>query len=185
MAKVLVPLADGFEEIEAMAIIDVLNRAGNDVVVAGLFDNEVEGANSGLKVLVHDLLKDVNPDDFDIMVLPGGLPGAEHLAKSELVQEYIKRMNEKGKMVGAICAAPWALKEAGVLEGKKHTNYPGFEEKTGTEGYIPDQKVVIDGNVVTSRGPGTAICFALELVRLLNGEETYKQLKEGLLADYC
>lgn len=185
MAKILVPLADGFEEIEAMAIVDVLKRAGNDVVVAGLFDNEVEGANTGLKILVHDLLKDVNIDDFDMIVLPGGLPGAEHLAKSELVQEYIKKMNEKGKLVGAICAAPWALKEAGVLEGKKHTNYPGFEEKTGKEGYIENQKVVIDGNVVTSRGPGTAICFALEIVRKLNGEDTYKQLKEGLLADYC
>ncbi len=185
MAKVLVPLADGFEEIEAMAIIDVLNRAGNEVTVAGLFGNEVEGANSGLKVKVPVLLKDVKVEDYDIMVLPGGLPGAEHLAKSELVQSYIKTLNEKGKMVGAICAAPWALKEAGVLEGKKHTNYPGFEEKTGVEGYVPDQKVVIDGNVVTSRGPGTAICFALELVKLLNGEETYKQLKEGLLADYC
>ncbi len=185
MAKVLVPLADGFEEIEAMAIIDVLRRAGNDVVVAGLFDNEVEGANTGLKILVHDLLKDVDPEDFDLMVLPGGLPGAEHLAKSELVQEYIRRMNEKGKYVGAICAAPWALKEAGVLDGKKHTNYPGFEEKTGKEGYVADQKVVVDGNVVTSRGPGTAICFGLELVKLLNGEAMYQQLKNGLLADYC
>jgi len=185
MANILVPLADGFEEIEAMAIIDVLNRAGNNVVVAGLFDNEVEGANSGLKVLVNILLKDVNIDDFDMMVLPGGLPGAEHLAKSELVQDYIRKMNQKGKLVGAICAAPWALKEAGVLEGKKHTNYPGFEEKTGKEGYIADQKVVVDGNVVTSRGPGTAICFALEIVKRLNGEETYNQLKDGLLADYC
>ncbi|BCD59973.1 MULTISPECIES: DJ-1 family glyoxalase III [unclassified Nitratiruptor] len=185
MANVLVPLADGFEEIEAMAIIDVLSRAGNNVTVAGLFDNEVEGANTGLKVLVHTLLKDVEIDEYDLMVLPGGLPGAEHLAKSELVQEMIRKMNEKGKYVGAICAAPWALKEAGVLEGKKHTNYPGFEEKTGEEGYVADQKVVIDGNVVTSRGPGTAICFGLELVRLLNGEETYKQLKAGLLADYC
>ncbi|WP_281951109.1 DJ-1 family glyoxalase III [Nitrosophilus kaiyonis] len=185
MAKVLVPLADGFEEIEAMAIIDVLNRAGNSVTVAGLFDNEVEGANTGLKVLVNTLLKDVDIDEYDMMVLPGGMPGSEHLAKSELVQEYIKKMNENKKLVGAICAAPWALKEAGVLEGKKHTNYPGFEEKTGKEGYIADQKVVVDGNVLTSRGPGTAICFALEIVRKLNGEETYNQLKEGLLADYC
>jgi len=185
MAKVLVPLADGFEEIEAMAIIDVLNRAGNDVVVAGLFDNEVEGANTGLKVLVNTLLKDVNIDDFDMMVLPGGMPGSEHLAKSELVQDFIKKMNENKKLVGAICAAPWALKEAGVLDGKKHTNYPGFEEKTGVDGYIADQKVVVDENVLTSRGPGTAICFALEIVRKLNGEAVYNQLKEGLLADYC
>lgn len=185
MAKILVPLADGFEEIEAMSIIDVLNRAGNDVIVAGLFGKEVEGANTKLIFKTNTLLKDVDVDDLDMIVLPGGLPGSEHLAKSELVQDMIKKMNEKGKMVGAICAAPWALKEAGVLEGKKHTNYPGFEEKTGKEGYIADQKVVIDGNVVTSRGPGTAICFALEIVKKLNGEEIYAQLKAGLLADYC
>jgi 4-methyl-5(b-hydroxyethyl)-thiazole monophosphate biosynthesis len=185
MAKVLVPLANGFEEIEAMAIIDVLNRAGNDVVVAGLDSLDVEGANSKLIVKVPLLLKDVNIDEFDLMVLPGGLPGAEYLAKSEIVKEYINRLNEKGKIVGAICAAPWALKEAGVLDGKAHTNYPGFEEKTGVEGYIADKKVVVDSNVVTSRGPGTAICFALELVKILNGEEIYNQLKEGLLADYC
>ena len=185
MAKILVPLADGFEEIEAMAIIDVLNRAGNEVVVAGLFSKEVEGANSGLKVKVEYLLNEIDTDEYDLMVLPGGLPGAEYLAKSELVKEMISKMNSKGKMVGAICAAPWALKEAGVLEGKKHTNYPGFEEKTGKDGYTDTQKVVVDGNVVTSRGPGTAICFALELVKLLNSKETYNQLKNGLLADYC
>lgn len=185
MAKVLVPLADGFEEIEAMAIIDILKRAGNDVIVVGLFSNEVEGANSKLKLLVPILLSEVDIDEVDMMVLPGGLPGAEHLAKSELVKDIIIRLNQKGKSVGAICAAPWALKEAGVLDGKKHTNYPGFEEKTGIDGYIPDQKVVTDGNIITSRGPGTAICFALEIVKKLNGEEIYNQLKEGLLADYC
>ncbi|WP_200763864.1 DJ-1 family glyoxalase III [Nitrosophilus alvini] len=185
MAKVLVPLADGFEEIEAMAIIDVLNRAGIDVTVAGLGGTEIEGANSKLKVKVPVTLDEVNAGDFDMMVLPGGLPGAEHLANSERVKEIIRELDAEGKMVGAICAAPWALKEAGVLEGKKHTNYPGFEEKTGIEGYIPDQKVVVDGNVITSRGPGTAICFALEIVRKLKGEDTYSQLKAGLLADYC
>ena len=185
MAKILVPLADGFEEIEAISIIDVLNRAGNEVVVAGLFGKEVVGANTKLKVKVDTLLEEVDINDIDMIVLPGGLPGAEYLAKSDLVQDMIRKMDEKGKMVGAICAAPWALKEAGVLEGKKHTNYPGFEEKTGKEGYIADKKVVIDGNVMTSRGPGTAICFALEIAKKLNGEEVYNKLKAGLLADYC
>ncbi len=185
MAKVLVPLANGFEEIEAMSIIDVLSRAGIDVIVAGLEKREVEGSNTGLKVIAHTVLDEVDVSELDMVVLPGGLPGSEHLAKSEKVKSIIKELNESGKPVGAICAAPWALKEAGVLDGKKHTNYPGFESHTGKEGYIDDQKVVLDGKVMTSRGPGTAICFGLEIVKLLKGEETYKQLKEGLLADYC
>ncbi len=185
MAKVLVPLANGFEEIEAMSIIDVLSRAGVEVVVAGLEKREVEGSNTGLKVIAHTVLDEVDVDTLDMIVLPGGLPGSEYLAKSEKVKSIIKALNDKNKPVGAICAAPWALKEAGVLEGKKHTNYPGFESHTGKEGYIADQKVVIDSNVVTSRGPGTAICFALEIVKMLQGEETYEQLREGLLADFC
>ncbi len=185
MAKVLVPLANGFEEIEAISIIDVLKRAGIDVTVAGLNSIEVVGAYAKIPMKTDTLLENINIEEYDMMVLPGGLPGAEYLAKSDLVKKYINILNEKGKYVGAICAAPWALKEAGVLEGKKHTNYPGFEEKTGVEGYVSDQKVVVDGNVLTSRGPGTAICFALEIVKHLKGEEVYSQLKTGLLADYC
>ncbi len=185
MAKVLVPLANGFEEIEAISIIDVLKRAEIDVTVAGLNSIEVVGAYAQIPMKTDTLLENVNIEEYDMMVLPGGLPGAEYLAKSDLVKKYINILNEKGKYVGAICAAPWALKEAGVLEGKKHTNYPGFEEKTGVDGYVDDQKVVVDGNVLTSRGPGTAICFALEIVRKLKGEEIYTQLKNGLLADYC
>jgi len=185
MSKVLVPLADGFEEIEAMSIIDVLSRGGVDVVVAGLEKREVEGSNTGLKFIAHTVLDEVDVSSLDMVVLPGGLPGSEHLAKSQKVKEIIKELHDADKPVGAICAAPWALKEAGVLDGKKHTNYPGFESHTGVEGYISDQKVVIDDKVVTSRGPGTAICFALEIVKMLQGDETYAQLKEGLLADYC
>ena len=185
MAKVLVPLANGFEEIEAMSIIDVLSRGGVDVVVAGLEKREVEGSNTGLKFIAHTVLDDVDVSSLDMIVLPGGLPGSEHLAKSEKVKSIIKALSDDGKPVGAICAAPWALKEAGVLDGKKHTNYPGFESHTGTDGYIDNQKVVIDQKVITSRGPGTAICFALEIVKMLQGEEVYAQLKEGLLADFC
>jgi len=185
MAKVLVPLANGFEEIEAMSIIDVLSRAGIEVVVAGLKKREVEGSNTGLKVIAHTVLDEVDVSSLDMIVLPGGLPGSEHLAKSDKVKAIINELNAKNKPVGAICAAPWALKEAGVLEGKQHTNYPGFESHTGKEGYVADKKVVIDGNVVTSRGPGTAICFALEIVKMLVNDETYNQLKEGLLADFC
>jgi len=182
MLKVLVPLAKGFEEIEAMSIIDVLNRAEIEVVVAGLDELKVEGANTKLKVIVDTLLDDVDVDSLDMIVLPGGLPGAEYLAKSEKVKSIIKALHVKNKKVAAICAAPWALKEAGILEGKKHTNYPSFEKFTGVEGYIDNQDVVVDGNIITSRGPATAISFALEIVKILKGEKVYAQVKNGLLA---
>ena len=184
MAKVLVPLAEGFEEIEAISIIDVLKRAGIDVTVAGLTDKEVTGAYAKIPMITDILLKDVNIDEYDMMVLPGGLPGAEYLAKSDLVKELLRKMDDKNKMVGAICAAPWALNEAGVLKDK-YTCYPSFEANIKDEGYTDAQKVVTDQNVMTSRGPGTAICFALEIVKKLAGEEIYNNLKSGLLADYC
>jgi len=149
MAKVCVPLAKGFEELEAVALIDVMRA-----------------------------------DELDMIVLPGGWEGTHVLAENERVQELLKQMKAKEKIVGAICAAPFALKEAGVL-GSKYTCYPSVEEQIGKEGYTDSSKVVIDGNVMTSRGPGTALCFGLEIVRRLVGEETYLSLKEGLLADYC
>ncbi len=184
MAKILVPLAEGFEEIEAISIIDVLKRAGIEVTVAGLDSKEVTGAYAKIPVIADTLLKDVNIDEYDMMVLPGGLPGAEYLAKSDLVKELLRKMDEKNKMVGAICAAPWALNEAGVLK-EKYTCYPSFEANIKEEGYTSSQKVVTDQNVMTSRGPATAICFALEIVKKFAGEETYNNLKAGLLADYC
>ena len=182
MNKVLVPLANGFEEIEAMSIIDVLNRAGVEVVVAGLESLEVEGANTKLKVIANTVLDEVDVNELDMIVLPGGLPGAEFLAKSEKVKSIIRKLSSKGLYVAAICAAPWALKEAGVLDGKKHTNYPGFEKYTGEDGYISDKDIVVDGKIITSRGPATAMGFALELVKILKGEEVYTKVKGGLLA---
>jgi len=182
MSKVLVPLADGFEEIEAMSIIDVLNRADIEVIVAGLDAYEVEGANTKLKIVTKTLLDEVDVDSLDMVVLPGGLPGAEHLAKSKKIKDIIKFLHVKNKKVAAICAAPWALKEAGILDGKKHTNYPSFEKFTGVEGYIDNQDVVVDGNIITSRGPATAMSFALEIVKTLKGKDVYTQVKNGLLA---
>jgi hypothetical protein len=110
--------------------------------------------------------------------------GAINLANDEHVQKLLKEMDEKGKYVGAICAAPYALKTAGVLKDK-YTAYPGWEGNIKKEGYVSDAKVVEDKNVLTSKGPGTAICFGLEIVKKFAGEEVYNQLKAGLLADYC
>ncbi len=183
MAKVLVPLANGFEEIEAVTIIDVLRRGGVEVTTASLnSDEQVHGSN-GITVLANTLIQYVTSDDFDMIVLPGGIPGAEHLRDDTRVQALLKEFDEKGKTVGAICAAPIALYSAGVLKDE-YTCYPGYEQVIKNSDF-KDEKVVESKNILTSRGPGTAICFALEIVKKLVGEETYEQLKAGLLADFC
>lgn len=185
MAKVLVPLADGFEEIEAVTIIDVLRRGGVEVITASLNEDEKVHGSNGITVLANTLIKYVNSDDFDMIVLPGGIPGAENLRDSKRVQELIKEFDEKNKKVGAICAAPIALYSAGVLKGEDFTCYPGYEQVIKDANFKDDKKVVESDNVLTSRGPGTAMCFALEIVKRLVGVETYEQLKAGLLADFC
>jgi 4-methyl-5(b-hydroxyethyl)-thiazole monophosphate biosynthesis len=183
MAKVCIPLANGFEDIEAITLIDVLRRGGIEVVTAGVGSEVITSAHN-VRVFSDTTIDKVSADEFDLVVLPGGLPGATNLAKSEEVKKLLKDMDEKGKYVGAICAAPIALKEAGVLKDK-YTAYPGWEENIRKEGYIADKKVVEDKNVLTSKGPATAICFALEIVKKFVGEDTYNQLKSGLLADFC
>jgi 4-methyl-5(b-hydroxyethyl)-thiazole monophosphate biosynthesis len=183
MAKVCVPLAEGFEEIEAVSLIDVMRRGGIEVIVAGVDKELVTGAN-GITVKADTDIKDVKADDLDMVVLPGGWGGTHILAENETVQQLLREMKDKEKIVGAICAAPFALKQAGVLNDR-YTCYPSVEEQIGTDGYTDKEKVVIDGNVMTSRGPGTSICFGLAIVRKLVGEEMYEQLRGGLLADYC
>ena len=185
MSKVLVPLAAGFEETEAVSIIDVLRRAEIEVLVASLNDNMlVKGANN--IVIQTDLhVKDVRADELDMVVLPGGWGGTHALAEDENIQRLLREMDAKGKNIGAICAAPFALNVAGVLK-EKYTCYPSVEEQIRQEGYMGDKEMVVeDANVMTSRGPGTALCFGLAIARKLKGEETYKALKEGLLATYC
>jgi len=183
MAKVCIPLANGFEDIEAITLIDVLRRGGLDVVTAGVGGEIIESAHN-VKIFADTTIDKVSADEFDLVVLPGGLPGATNLAASKEVKALLKAMDEKGKYVGAICAAPIALKEAGVLK-EKYTAYPGWEENIRLEGYVSDKKVVEDKNVLTSKGPATAICFGLEIVKKFVGIETYNQLKAGLLADFC
>jgi len=183
--KVLVPLAEGFEEIEAVAVIDVLRRGGITVLVRSLETaTEVEGAH-GLVVKAEAALGALGADDIDMIVLPGGGGGTKRLAEHAGVQALLKAMDAKGKPIGAICAAPIALHAAGVLK-QNYTAYPGVEEDIRTEGFWGDKRAVVeDANVMTSRGPGTAICFGLEIVKKLAGESTYESVKRGLLATYC
>jgi len=185
MSKVLVPLANGFEEIEAVSIIDVLRRAEIEVLVASL-DSEfqVDGAN-GISVVADINIKDIVVDELDMIVLPGGWDGTYALADDKHVQSILKEMDAQGKNIGAICAAPFALHKAGVLK-ERYTCYPSVEEEIKKEGFMGDMAMVIEHeNVMTSRGPGTSICFALNIVKKLKGEEMYLALKDGLLASYC
>lgn len=176
--SVLIPLDNGFEEIEFSAILDVLRRAELDVTVAGLGDVQKTRAH-GLKIFCDETLERVTAL-ADAIVLPGGLPGAQHLAESDLVMARLKAHAEAGKITAALCAAPWALGNAGLLEGKTATCYPGFEDKL--IGATPSEdRVVVDGTVTTSRGPGTAIEFALALVAQLVDQETAEALHAGML----
>ncbi len=183
MASVLVPLSNGFEEIEAVSIIDILRRGGIEVVSASLEDEEVHGAN-GITLLANNKIDNVRAEDFDMIVLAGGHDNALHLKEDSRVQALLQAFDQSGKKIGAICAAPIALNAAGVIK-ERYTCYPSYEDEIGKEKWTDSQNVVVDGNIITSRGPGTAICFALSIVRVLVGEETYLSLKEGLLADYC
>jgi len=180
MPKVLVIISTGFEEIEAITIIDVLRRAQIDVVIATINDILTVGANA-IVIQANQYLKDINPLDFDMIVLPGGAINTQNLASSTLVQNSLKTMKEKDKYIAAICAAPYALHTANVLN-KNYTCYPSFEEKIREDGYQGNKKeVVIDKKIITSRGPATAMTFALELIKILQDEKKYEQIKNGLL----
>lgn len=179
MARVAVLLADGFEEIEAVTIIDVLRRAGVDVVTLGVTGEIVHGAH-GIDMRADRRFEDGEGEKWDLVVLPGGLPGATNLRDHPGVQELIRKQHEKKRGLGAICAAPIALGAAGVLAGRRATSYPGFEKELAGAEYDPSP-VVRDGHIVTSRGIGTALQFALRLVADLEGEEKARELAESML----
>ena len=185
MASVLVPMAEGFEEIEAVTIIDVLRRADIRVTTAYLSNREVNGAN-GITLIADVSIDDVVEDEYDMIVLPGGIPGAEYLRDDLRIQALLKSFKTKKKSIGAICAAPIALEKAGVIDSNdSFTCYPSYEEQITHGQFIDQRKVVSSGNIITSRGPGTAICFALKIVQKLAGQKSYQALKSGLIADYC
>lgn len=177
---VLVPLAQGCEELEAVTITDLLTRAGIHVVTVGL-DAEMVTASRGMKLVPDKQLDDVLEDDFDMIVLPGGLPGADHLNNDPRIQHLVKKMAANNKYTAAICAAPRVLATAGLLEGKHVTSFPGALDKFPVNNMIYEEKaVVVDGNVITSRGPGTAIDFSLTLIGLLLGEEKRNEVESSL-----
>jgi len=169
--KVLVILAEGFEEIETITPIDILRRAGIEVIVAGLDREEVAGSR-GVVIKTKMKLSEYSSVP-DAIVLPGGSPGAENLAKSSRVKELVLDMNSKGKLICAICASPaLVLAPTGILDGKKATCYPGMEKNFSVDIKFSKDSVVQDGNIITSRGPATALPFVLKIVENMAGKDT-------------
>ena len=180
MKKILMPLAPGFEEIEALTVVDILRRAGIEVVMAGTVENPIEGRNK-IRVLADASLDSVKDQDFDMIVLPGGAVGTENLKKDMRVKEIIERLYKKERFITAICAAPTVLSAIGVTAGRTVTSHPTVRIALSRE-KISDERVVQDGNIITSQGPGTAIEFAFKLVEVLLGREKVAEVNKGVLA---
>ena len=180
MANVLVPLAQGCEELEAVTVIDLLRRAGINVITAGLDDQPVKASRG--TVLVPDTNLDaVMQHEFDMIVLPGGLPGADNLNNDPRIHALLKQMAAANKHTAAICAAPKVLATAGLLNGKRATSYPGSMDGIETQDMTYEQQAVVsDGKVITSRGPGTAMDFALALIEQLAGKAKRDEVEAPL-----
>jgi protein deglycase len=180
MSRVLVPLAEGFEEIEAVTMIDLLRRAGVEVVTAGLAPGPVTGSH-GISLAPDTDLGSVLDQQFDMAALPGGMPGAANLAADPRLVAFLRQLADHGGCVAAICAAPSVLAQAGLLAGKRATSFPGFLDPERAPGTIlSDEPVVADGQVITSRGPGTAMDFALALIERLEGASVRRSVEARL-----
>lgn len=182
MARVLVPIADGTEEIEAVTVIDTLRRAGDEVVVAAAGSGPLEvTASRGVRLVADRPLAGCEDEEWDLIVIPGGRPGAERLAAAPETAELLRRQVAAGRLLGAICAAPaLVLAPLGLLAGRRATCHPDFADRLS--GGAATERVVEDGKLVTSRGPGTALEFALALVARLHGREAARSVGAAMVA---
>jgi protein deglycase len=179
MKQAVIILANGFEEVEAITPADFLNRGGINVILAGIGGKAIKGSH-GITVIA-DLEIDQVPKDFDCLVVPGGSKGAENIAASKVAIELIRETYEKGRLVGAICAAPAVvLPKTGIIRGKNVTCFPGLEDKLAGA-HFSEERVVTDGNLVTSRAAGTAAEFSLVLLEILSGKETSDKVRSQTL----
>jgi len=187
MSTILIPISKGFEEVELVSLVDVLRRGGNNVRIAYVeteIDTDLIVGDNGITIKADTALRNIVSDEFDMILLAGGWDNAYTLRDNARVQSLIKEFYNDNKVVGAMCASVLALKEAEVL-GNDYTCYPYVKDEVNHKGYRDDKMVVTDGNIMTSRGPGTALCFGLEIVKRLVGVESYEGIKEGMLLDFC
>lgn len=183
MKKAVMLFADGFEEVEALMTVDLLRRGGVEIQLASITQEMTVCGSHGIQVGMDTTLSQVNIEQMDAILIPGGMPGTKNLAADEAACQALKKMNQAGKIVGAICAAPSVLGKCGILDGKRATCYPGFEEQLGDASFV-DEMVVSDGNVVTSRGLGTAMEFGFRLLELLVSKETAEEVKKSVVFMY-
>lgn len=180
--RVLIPLAEGCEELETVTLIDVLRRAGIEVVTASLSDNPQVTASRGVRLVADTTLEAVLDNSFDMVVLPGGQPGTNNLNADTRLHHLFKQMHENHHWIGAICAAPLVLAQAGLLAGRKATCYPGVLEPTKwPEIELCQDAVMCDHHIITSRGPGTAMAFALLIIEKLVDVQTRQNVEAGLV----
>lgn len=180
MSKVGIFLADGFEEIEGLTVVDILRRAGVDISMISINGKKKVTGAHGIALDTDEDIAQCDPDDLDMLVLPGGMPGTTNLAACEKLIEALKKADLEKRGIAAICAAPSVLGDLGFLKGKKAVCYPGFESRlTGAE--VLAVPVVTDGHITTSRGMGTAIAFALELTERLKGKEAAEQTGRSII----
>lgn len=179
--KVIVFLADGFEEVEALTTVDYLRRKDIKVEMVSITDDKkVKGAHN-ITVIADKTLEEIHEiNSYDGVILPGGLPGATNLRDCEEVISIVKEINNNKKMVAAICAAPIVLHRADIINEKRVTSYPGFQDALEGSIYL-EESVIRDDNIITARGPALAVDFAIEIVNYLLGEEKAKELKQDIL----
>ena len=180
MSKVLIFMAEGHEEIEALTVVDLLRRAGIDIYMVSITGEKKVTGSHGITTVCDKLIETVNFDDADMLVLPGGMPGTINLGECELLMDQVHGFNTSKKGLAAICAAPTVFGKAGILQGKKATCYPGMEGDLKGANTSTDA-VCHDGHIITSRGLGTAIPFALEIIRTFQGDEAAEKLAKSIV----
>lgn len=180
MKRVIIPLAPGFEEVEALAPADILRRAGAEVTLAGTVDGAITGRNM-IRVLPDTVMDKTDAKDYDMIILPGGYQGTENLKKDAMVKKAVGELMSLGRFVTAICAATTVLSLLGVTEGRAVTSHPSVRDQLKAR-EISDERVVVDGRIITSQGPGTAMEFAFALVEALFGKTKAAEVNKGVLA---
>lgn len=176
-------LAEGFEEIEALTVVDYLRRAELEVDMISITGQLLVKGSHHIQVKADLLFKDLNPEIYELLVLPGGLPGAEYLRDHQALIKLLQDHHQKNKLIGAICAAPIVLEKAGLTKGHIGTSYPGFQDQLAYREYL-EEIVVVDDHLITSRGPASAVYFALKLIELLSGKEKADQIAQDLLIPF-
>ena len=182
MNRILLILADGFEEIEALGTADVLRRLGLPVVLAGLTGTEAVTGAHGMKILPDTGLEMVKDEDFAAVILPGGMPGSANLDSSEVVTYVLEKASAGNRLIAAICAAPFVLAKRGLLDGKTFTMYPGFDAELGALKYT-DSPAETCGMTVTGKGPGAVFAFARQIAAALGLKEACEKLYQGMFID--